>query len=77
MKILIEVPDGWLDGKLLDDLSFITRTCKQEVQKRLVDLVTEKTLREMKIPKITISEKELKKAILNRMVEERMRDNNG
>lgn len=72
MKILIEVPDNWLDGDKCDDLSFITRTCKQEVQKRLMDVLTEKAMKELKMPKITISRAELKRAVLDRMVEEKM-----
>lgn len=75
MKVIIEIPDGWLDENVLDNLAFITRTCREEIQHKLMTSATEKALKSMKIPKITISKSELKKAILNRMVDERMKDN--
>lgn len=76
MKILIEIPDNWLDSNKLDDLSFITRTCKQEVQKRLVDLTVEKIWAETKIPEIEISREEIKAKLLDRMVDKIEEKNN-
>lgn len=69
MKILIEIPDNWLNANVLDDLGFITRTCKQEVQKRLMDIAVDKILKTMKVPKIKISEKELKARLLDRLTD--------
>ena len=69
MKIQIEIPDGWLDEKKLGNLDFIVKTCRQEMQRILMDAFTKKIFKQMKTPKITITEKELKKAVLDKMVE--------
>lgn len=71
MKLLIEVPDNWLDDDKLSNLSFITSTCRQELQKILLDEMTNALMKEaLPLPKITITPEELKKAILDRQVEE-------
>lgn len=72
MKVIIEIPEGWLEEEKLNNIGFITRTCKEEVQNMLIKMTTESVLAHMKPPKIKISQKELKKAILERMVEEKM-----
>lgn len=69
MKILIEIPDNWLDSNKLDDLAFITRTCKQEVQKRLMDIAVDKALKEIKVPKIKLDEKEIKRILLDKITD--------
>lgn len=74
MKILIEIPDNWLDERKLNNLGFITRTCKEELQKILMDVAKEKLLSDLKIPEITIDREELKQAILNEMVERKLNE---
>lgn len=72
MKIYIEVPDNWFDTEKLDNIGFVTRTCKEEMRKILMESISKKLLETLPIPKIVISKKELKKAVLDRIVEDKM-----
>lgn len=44
IKVYIEVPEKWFDGDMSNDLDFITRTCRREIQSRLMDIAIDKLL---------------------------------
>lgn len=70
MKIQIEIPNDWLDEEKLNSLKFVTRTCREEIHKILLEKLTEQALKELEMPKIEITREELKEAVLNRKVDE-------
>ena len=65
MKILIEVPDNWLDGDYAGNIEFITRTCKQVITQRLTDKMLDEVIEKTPVPKIEISKEELKSRMLD------------
>ncbi len=65
MKILIELPDDWLDASNLDNLTWMTQTVRQEVRQQLVDAI----VNQVTIPQITITAEELKPLVLNKIAE--------
>ena len=72
IKIYIEVPEKWFDGDMSNDLDFITRTCRREIQNRLMDIAVDKLLKSIKVPDIQIDQEELKKIILDKMAEAKL-----
>lgn len=65
MKILIEVPDNWLDGDYAGNIEFITRTCKQVITQRLTDKMLDEVIEKTPVPKINVNKAELKNRIID------------
>ncbi len=63
MKVLIELPDNWLDTDLSNNLDWITRTVKQEVRHQLVKALVDQVV----VPKIEFSEEELQSLVLDKV----------
>ena len=67
MKVYFEVKEDWVDAESPD--GFISMTMRSHALIALKEAFVEQVLKKQKIPKITISHKELKKAVLERMAE--------
>ena len=67
MKVLIEIPDNWFDFE--SPLGLASYTIKQRLDSLLLEALKEQYISKVKLPKIKISNKELKKAIIDKMAE--------
>lgn len=71
MKILIELPDNWLDSDLTGNLDWMVKTVRSEVKDQLIKAIVE----QVEMPKLDIDQGELKRLVLDklatRMVEDR------
>lgn len=70
MKIVIELPDNWLDTDLTGNLDWIARTVREEVKSSLVKAISE----QVEVPKVEFTAEELKPLILDKIASERARD---
>jgi hypothetical protein len=68
IKVMIEIPSGWLDADLTRNLDWITRTVKEEVERQLV----QKVANEVKTPEIKINKKKLEDLILKELAKRRV-----
>jgi len=67
MKVYFEVKDDWIDAESPD--GFISMTMRDHALRALKQAFVEQILKKQKLPKITITQKELKKAVLEKMAE--------
>lgn len=56
MKVLIELPDSWLDSDLTDNIQWITRTIREEVRRQLVEKLAQQT----DLPELEFSAEEMR-----------------
>lgn len=71
MKVLIELPDHWLDTDKAESLDFIGRQARQEMRSAIVAALTETVLAGIKTPTFSAEEirAEVKTAIVDRLVD--------
>lgn len=67
MKVMFELPDHWVDFE--SPLGIVGLTLKEELSKALRDVLIEKYLKNMKMPRIVIKQAELKKEVLRQMAQ--------
>ena len=65
MKVLIELPDNWLDADLMGNLDWITKTVRQEVKTQVVKALTE----QVELPKLTVTKDELRPLVVKALAE--------
>ena len=65
MEILIKLPDGWLDHRMTENLSWITRTVRDEVRNVLVEAVKE----QVKVPSVVITPEEVKERVIEKLAQ--------
>lgn len=70
MKVLIELPDNWLDTDLTDNIQWMTRTVHEEVKRQLVKSLVE----QVDLPKLEFTAEEMlplvAKALADRKADE-------
>jgi len=70
MKVLIELPDDWLDSDLMGNLEWITKTVRQEVRNQLVKALVEQA----DLPKLEFTPEEMRplvaKALADKQADE-------
>lgn len=69
MKILIEVPDNWIEVSKLEQLGFITREVRKVLEEKLMDFAVNEELKKMVIPEIKIKPEEIKDRMLTILAE--------
>jgi len=62
-KIMIEIPEKWIDAD--SPILWTSPTLRAEVRRVIKDAWVEQVLKTYKLPKIVISPKEIKKAIID------------
>lgn len=67
MKILIELPDGWLDSDLTGNLDWITKTVRQEVATQITKALVEKGLKEL--PELHFERELIRQEVKKRLVD--------
>jgi len=67
MKVYFEIKDDWIDAE--SPSGFISMTMRDHAIWALKEAFVEQVLKKAKLPKITITPKELKKAVLEKMAE--------
>jgi hypothetical protein len=73
MKIFIEVPDNWFD---IDSPSlYASRDIANQVKEQVKEQVAEQYIKKIKLPRLNITNKELRKAVLNKMAERAIEQN--
>lgn len=65
MKVLIELPDNWLDADNINSLEWITRTVRQEVKSQLVKALAE----QVDLPKLEFTAEEMKPLVAKILAE--------
>jgi hypothetical protein len=70
MKVIIELPDNWLDTDLTGNIDWITKSVRQEVSRAVTDAV----VKTVQIPEVKISKEELKVAVLKELVNRKVDD---
>ena len=66
MKIIIELPNNWLDADFTGNIDFMFRTVRETIKERLADAIM-KQIKPM--PRFKFSNKELREKILNRLAD--------
>ena len=67
MKVYFEIKDDWVDYE--SPTGMVSYSIRQMAQRALYDAFVEQLIKKTKMPKIQISVKELKKAVLDKMAE--------
>jgi hypothetical protein len=65
MKILIELPDNWLNIEESQNLFLLSGTVRDQVHKALAEAI----LKQVKLPKFKVDQKELKRRVMAELVE--------
>ena len=76
MKVVIELPDNWINEDMTGNLDFMFRTVKQEVAKQVKDRVVEEVLKNTPLPEITITGAEIKDRMITILAERALQKNN-
>lgn len=74
MKVIIELPNNWLDTDLTGNLDWMTKTVKQEVARQVERALVTYVLKETKMPKIEIKPEEVKDRMLTILAERALED---
>ncbi len=69
MKVIIELPDNWLNTDLTGNIDWITRTVKDTVQHEIKEKVVEQVLSQTELPKIVITPEEVKDRMVTILAE--------
>lgn len=66
MKVIIELPDNWLDVELCNNIEWIGTTVRKQVTNALAGAVA----KQVKVPEIEINQTELKERVLNMLAQD-------
>ena len=67
IKVYLSVPSEWID--IGSPTLWVSRTIMETARQEIQNAIVAQYVSKIKLPKIKISNKELKKAILNKMAE--------
>ena len=67
MKIVLELPDNWLDTDLTGNIEWVARTVRDEVRTAIVKSLAE----QVKLPQVTFTADELRPLVADKLAERR------
>lgn len=65
MKVLIELPDGWLDADLMGNLEWVSRTVRQQVREQIAKALAD----QVDLPKLEFTAEEMRPLVANILAE--------